>query len=111
MLAPLTKPGQKAQEAVIPPEFAVPPVTPPEAAATPARKSARKRHKSKPAAHPPTVADAPLNPTAWWNTLQDQFTKIAATAAAAGAAPPTTKAGKAAKGATAKRARTAAKTD
>ena len=29
----------------------------------------------------PTVADAPLNPTAWWNTLQDQFTKIAASAA------------------------------
>jgi hypothetical protein len=24
----------------------------------------------------------PLNPTAWWNTLQEQFTKIAATAAA-----------------------------
>jgi hypothetical protein len=24
----------------------------------------------------------PLNPTAWWNTLQDQFVKIAATAAA-----------------------------
>ena len=39
------------------------------------------------------MADAPLNPTAWWNTLQDQFTKIAATAAA-GTAPPAKKAGK-----------------
>jgi hypothetical protein len=27
-----------------------------------------------------------LNPTAWWNTLQDQFTKIAASAAAGAAA-------------------------
>jgi len=28
------------------------------------------------------AAALPLNPTAWWNTLQEQFTKIAATAAA-----------------------------
>jgi hypothetical protein len=64
-----------------------------------ARKSSRKRHKAK-APHPPTVAEAPLNPTAWWNTLQDQFTKIAATAAAGAAAP----AKKAAKSSPARRA-------
>lgn len=97
MLAPLTKPGPKSADAVVPPEFAVPPVEPPEADATPARKSARKRHKAKPAPHPPTVAEAPLNPTAWWNTLQDQFSRIATTAAA-GAAPPPKKAGKSAAG-------------
>lgn len=95
MLAPLTKPGQKNADAMVPAAFAVPPVEPPESDATQARKSARKRHKAKAAPHPPTVAEAPLNPTAWWNTLQDQFTKIAATAAA-GAAPPAKKAGKSA---------------
>jgi hypothetical protein len=44
------------------------------------RKAARKRAQ---ASHPPTVTDAPLNPAAWWNTLQDQFTKIATVAGAA----------------------------
>jgi hypothetical protein len=43
------------------------------------KRAAQKRAK---AAHPPTVADAPLNPAAWWNTLQDQFTKIASAATA-----------------------------
>jgi hypothetical protein len=43
------------------------------------KRAAKKRAK---AAHPPTVADAPLNPAAWWNTLQDQFTKIASAATA-----------------------------
>jgi hypothetical protein len=33
---------------------------------------------------PPSAAiAAPLNPTAWWNTLQDQFTRLATAAAAA----------------------------
>ena len=86
MLAPITKPGQKAEGGVPMPSF---PLPPPEQAPEPvsqARKSSHKRDKAKAAAHPPTVTEAPLNPTAWWNTLQDQFTKIAATAAA-GAAP------------------------
>jgi hypothetical protein len=80
MLAPLTKPGEKPGAGAVPPDFGLPP---PEAMAVgaAARKTAsRKRQKPKPAPHPPTVADAPLNPTAWWNTLQDQFTKIAASA-------------------------------
>jgi hypothetical protein len=86
MLAPLTKPGQKSDAAGLPPNaFAMPPMPAVEEPAV-ARKSSRKRHKAKPP-HPPTVAEAPLNPTAWWNTLQDQFTKIAATAAANAAAP------------------------
>jgi len=44
--------------------------------------------KSSQRTSPPSVARsaaiaAPLNPTAWWNTLQDQFTRLAAAAAAA----------------------------
>lgn len=86
MLAPLAKPGQKPDAAELPPNaFAMPPMPAAEEPGA-ARRSGRKRHKAKPP-HPPTVADAPLNPAAWWNTLQDQFTKIAATAAAGAATP------------------------
>lgn len=55
-----------------------------------ARKRAGKQHTATPAA-------APLNPAMWWNTLQDQFTRIAATAAAPNASstkPPAKKAAK-----------------
>lgn len=92
MLAPLTKPGQKSEPAMPPVAF---PASPPPAdeSAARARKSGPKRHRAQPP-EPPTVADAPLNPTAWWNTLQDQFTKIAAAAAAGAAGTPTKKAGK-----------------
>jgi hypothetical protein len=95
MLAPLTKPGPKAEGGGLPPNaFAMPQLPPLEEPAA-ARRSSRKRHKTKPPAHIPTVAEAPLNPTAWWNTLQDQFTKIAATAAASAATTtPPKKAGK-----------------
>jgi hypothetical protein len=48
------------------------------------KRAARKRAKAD---HPPTVADAPLNPAAWWNTLQDQFSKIATAAGTAQEAP------------------------
>ena len=44
---------------------------------------------------------APLNPTAWWSTLQDQFTKIASAAAS----PPNTTPAKVAKKKAAKRRR------
>ena len=95
MLAPLTKPGQKSETGMLPPAaFALSPVAPVEEPPPLARKASRKRPRPK-ASHPPTVADAPLNPTAWWNTLQDQFTKIAASAAST-AAPPPKKSGKAA---------------
>jgi len=48
--------------------------------------SARKkssRRTSPPSVAPSAAIAAPLNPTAWWNTLQDQFTRLAAAAAAA----------------------------
>jgi hypothetical protein len=89
MLAPLTKSGQKADvSAMAMPPFPMPPPEPtaePEPEPAPARKSSQRRHRPKPP-HAPTVTEAPLNPTAWWNTLQDQFTKIAASAAAGAAA-------------------------
>lgn len=94
MLAPLTKPGQKAEGGAAAPAFAMP-VPEPAGDSAHARKTGRKRHKAAKAPHPPTVSDAPLNPTAWWNTLQDQFTKIAASAAAGAAQAPAKKAAKA----------------
>ncbi len=111
MLAPLTKnghkpegPGSAAAAFALPPQ----PVEPPPHAH---KTASRKRHKPK-AAHPPTVAEAPLNPTAWWNTLQDQFTKIAASAAAGAAAgAAATPAKKAGKAAVAKRPAKSGKTD
>jgi len=51
------------------------------AAAAPPPGPARKRRGPR-AAAAAAAAALPLNPTVWWNTLQDQFTKIAATAAA-----------------------------
>jgi len=112
MLAPLTKAGKTA-EAPVPPSafampaaatpsaFATPPATAPEPREPPARKSGARQDKAK-TQQPPTVADAPLNPTAWWNTLQDQFTKIAATAAAGTGAAPAKSASKPAKAPAAK---------
>lgn len=53
------------------------------AAATPAprqRLARQSRHTTTPNAT--KLSEAPLNPSAWWNTLQDQFTKIAAAATA-----------------------------
>jgi hypothetical protein len=68
------------------------------------KRAAQKRAK---AAHPPTVADAPLNPAAWWNTLQDQFSKIASAATATTEEPKEQPAAKPARKAT--RSRRAAK--
>lgn len=51
------------------------------AAAAPPAAAPRKRRGPR-AAAAAAAAALPLNPTAWWNTLQEQFTKIAATAAA-----------------------------
>jgi hypothetical protein len=63
----------------------------------PARRAAKRAHRAPPP-HAPKASEAPLNPAAWWNTLQDQFTKIAAAAtagaesgAAAAKAPPSRK--------------------
>jgi len=68
------------------------------------KRAAKKRAK---AAHPPTVADAPLNPAAWWNTLQDQFTKIASAATTTAETPSEKSASKPARKST--RSRRAAK--
>lgn len=92
MLGPLTKPMPKGDAtAALPPTLAIAPITPPADTAPaehkPSRKSARRKAKQA-APQPPMVTDAPLNPAAWWNTLQDQFSKIAATAAASASAPP-----------------------
>jgi hypothetical protein len=90
MLAPLTRSGQRAEGLpAATAAFAMPAAPPPEDAPHP-KKAARKRPRAK-ESHPPTMTEAPLNQTAWWNTLQDQFTKIAATAAAASAQPPAKK--------------------
>jgi hypothetical protein len=81
MMAPLGGVATPAESTRVP----APAVAPAPAAApgSAPRKTARKRTQTK-RAPTPLVADAPLNPTAWWNTLQDQFTRIASTAAAAG---------------------------
>lgn len=42
--------------------------------------SARKRAGKRTVVPSAAIAAAPLNPAAWWNTLQDQFTRIAAAA-------------------------------
>jgi hypothetical protein len=61
------------------------PMPPPAAVApapAPPQSKAARRPRGARAAASSTAAALPLNPTAWWNTLQEQFTKIAATAAA-----------------------------
>ncbi len=55
-------------------------------AAPRAAKQTRRRPKQQPKAQSASITP-PLNPVAWWNTLQDQFTRIAATAAASASAP------------------------
>lgn len=77
---------------------------PPAASRRPKR--TRKRAAKAAAAAPPSVTEAPFSPTAWWNTLQDQFNRIAAAAAAAEAAGKPPKAGKAGGGPKRKAART-----
>ena len=50
-------------------------------AASGAQKEASKRRGARSTARAAAIT-APLNPALWWNTLQDQFTRIAASAAA-----------------------------
>ncbi len=51
----------------------------------PRRRKVRAADKSGPT---PTAIEAPFSPSAWWNTLQDQFNKVAAAAAAGSADTP-----------------------
>jgi hypothetical protein len=84
MMAPMMgpPPPPKSPFPPIPPEFSSGPAT---AAVAPTSepladepKPTRKRRKST--AHAPSLSDDALNPAAWWHTLQDQFSKIAAAA-------------------------------
>jgi hypothetical protein len=59
---------------------AVAPATTPAPSAAPTPRTRGARRKQAAGTHP--AAALPLNPTVWWNTLQDQFTKIATAAAA-----------------------------
>ena len=87
MLAPLGKQSARPDAAPTLPMQPPPPAAAPTGAASSApRKAARKKPRPK-ALATPSLTDAPLNPSAWWNTLQDQFTRIAATAAAGAATP------------------------
>lgn len=70
MLTTMTKPGET------PPAPAGAPATAPPPAPSPAPHARRSR---KTAAH--AAAGVPLTPAAWWNTLQEQFNKVAAAAA------------------------------
>lgn len=85
------EPAARAPDASWPPGAAV---TRAAAAAneTPPAKKASRTTKRAPRARanpppgvegsPAAIAQAPLNPAAWWNALQEQFTQIAAAAAA-----------------------------
>jgi len=68
--------AMKAEESMAT-KTGAPPAPP---ASAPKRSS---RRTSPPSVTPAAAIAAPLNPTAWWNTLQDQFTRLAAAAAAA----------------------------
>jgi hypothetical protein len=65
------------------PKAPVSPFAPPPDFAEPTRRAAPVRKRRSPRAAAAAAAAAlPLNPVAWWNTLQEQFTKIATAAAA-----------------------------
>lgn len=81
--------SQEPAPAPRPNPFAAPPLQPRPALATmpepvtppPAEPVARAPRKKKATpASTPKLADDALNPAAWWHTLQDQFSKIAAVA-------------------------------
>jgi hypothetical protein len=91
--APATNwPYAGGQGSVPMPAPAIPPAAEPAPVPKPA---AAKRKRPGPPAPAEAPAALPLNPTAWWNSLQEQFTRIAAAAAAqtpVGAAAKTAKA-------------------
>jgi hypothetical protein len=83
MLAPIlgtTEPARANPLPPVPPEVQVglaAATQPPPEAAQPTKPSRRKKAAVPDA---PSLADDALNPAAWWNTLQDQFARIAAVA-------------------------------
>jgi hypothetical protein len=64
------------------PSMATAPAPPSRAKASPAAPAAAPRRRRGARAAAAAAAALPLNPTLWWNTLQDQFARIAAPAAA-----------------------------
>ncbi|MGH6608895.1 MAG: hypothetical protein ACRECQ_01420, partial [Burkholderiaceae bacterium] len=64
--------------------------------------------ESSSAEQPPMIAATALNPAAWWNALQDQFTRVSAGALEAPASKPASSA-RAAKKRAKKRTKRAAK--
>ena len=71
MLTTMSKPGEAAPAPAIAPAVAPAPASAPAPSA---------RAPRKPAAH--AASGVPLSPAAWWNTLQEQFARVAAAAAA-----------------------------
>jgi hypothetical protein len=67
------------------PRTAPAPAAQPSSSQPPAPRRARRPASRQPKA--PEPAEAPLNPAAWWSTLQDQFTRIATAAAGQPTAP------------------------
>lgn len=74
-----TVPPPSAPRPTLSPLIAKPPA--PQVSPTPAPKQRRRPKKNANAA----VSPITLNPAAWWDALQEQFTKVAATAAATAA--------------------------
>ncbi len=70
MMTTMTRPGEAPQPAPVP---SMPPASAPQPSAARARKKAAASN---------AASTLPLNPAAWWGTLQEQFTKVAAAAAA-----------------------------
>jgi len=81
MLAPIlgtTEPARANPLPPVPPEIKVGLAAATQAEAAQPTKVSRRKKAAMPDA--PSLADDALNPAAWWNTLQDQFARIAAVA-------------------------------
>ena len=75
----LAAPPPTAKPAAAPPRSPSPvgAASPPAAASPTPRRTRRQAKESR----PPNLGEMPLNPAAWWGSLQDQFARIAAAAA------------------------------
>ena len=90
MLAPMMGVPESTRESAprVPPELKTGLVSAAEAPPDPSRPTARPARKRRPAGSTaPSLAEDALNPAAWWQTLQDQFARVAATATESPAEP------------------------
>ncbi len=84
MLAPMAKSGAGAP----PPEVQLGlAAMKSEEAAAETKSTQRPAEGKQPVVPAAGISTAPFNPAAWWNTLQDQFVKIASTTAGAASSP------------------------